>query len=380
MRGPSKSLPKYRKHKRSGQAIVTLSGKDFYLGPHGTNASKLEYDRLIGEWLANGRQLPSQNRDEGEYKVAQLCLAYWQHTKDYYVKNGRPTDEQACIKTALRDTRALYGRHTVSEFGPLALEAVRNSMIARDCSRKYINSQVNRIRRMFKWGVARELVPASVFQALRAVDGLKKGKSKARETGPVLPVSSEVVDQTLQHLRNPVSADMIRVQRLTGCRPGELFIMRPVDIDRTGGGHDGVWLYWPESHKMEHKDRHRVIVIGPKAQLVLAKYLLKDEQELCFTRSRNLPYQRWHYAQHINTACDRAFSAPQDLDEAGKKAWRKKHRWAPNRLRHSMATEVRKTFGLEAAQVVAGHANADITQVYAERDLDKAAKAIAAVG
>ena len=67
MRGPSKSLPKYRKHKRSGQAIVTLSGKDFYLGPHGTNASKLEYDRLIGEWLANGRQLPSQNRDEGEY-------------------------------------------------------------------------------------------------------------------------------------------------------------------------------------------------------------------------------------------------------------------------------------------------------------------------
>ena len=181
MRGPSKSLPKYRKHKRSGQAIVTLSGKDFYLGSHGTNASKLEYDRLIGEWLANGRQLPSQNRDEGEYKVAQLCVAYWQHTKDYYVKNGRPTDEQACIKTALRDTRALYGRHTVSEFGPLALEAVRNSMIARDCSRKYINSQVNRIRRMFKWGVARELVPASVFQALRAVDGLKKGKSKARE-------------------------------------------------------------------------------------------------------------------------------------------------------------------------------------------------------
>ena len=82
MRGPSKTLPKYRKHKRSGQAIVTLSGKDFYLGPHGTKASKLEYDRLIGEWLANGRQLPSQNRYEDEYKVAQLCLAYWQHTKD----------------------------------------------------------------------------------------------------------------------------------------------------------------------------------------------------------------------------------------------------------------------------------------------------------
>ena len=58
MRGSSKSLPKYAKHKASGQAVVRLSGKDFYLGPHGTKASKLEYDRLIGEWLANGRQLP----------------------------------------------------------------------------------------------------------------------------------------------------------------------------------------------------------------------------------------------------------------------------------------------------------------------------------
>ena len=250
MRGPSKSLPKYRKHKRSGQAIVTLSGKDFYLGPHSTTASKLEYDRVIGEWLANGRQLVTS---ETEYiMVAQLCLAYWQFAKGYYVKNGKPTDEQACIKTALRDTRAMYGKQPVTEFGPLALEAVRNSMIGRDCSRKYINSQVNRIRRMFKWGVARELVPARIHQALTAVDGLKKGKSKARETGPVLPVPDEVVDETLKHLRNSVTADMVRVQRLTACRPGELFIMRPMDIDRTGGGHDGVWLYWPESHKMEH--------------------------------------------------------------------------------------------------------------------------------
>ena len=44
-------LPKYRKHRASGQAVVTLSGQDFYLGPHDTKASKLEYDRLIGEWL-----------------------------------------------------------------------------------------------------------------------------------------------------------------------------------------------------------------------------------------------------------------------------------------------------------------------------------------
>ena len=56
MRGPSTTLPKYRKHRPSGRAVVTLNGKDIYLGPHGTKASHLEYDRLIQEWLAHGQR------------------------------------------------------------------------------------------------------------------------------------------------------------------------------------------------------------------------------------------------------------------------------------------------------------------------------------
>ena len=44
----TKSVPKYRKHRASGQAIVTLNGRDHYLGPHRTQASRIEYDRLIG--------------------------------------------------------------------------------------------------------------------------------------------------------------------------------------------------------------------------------------------------------------------------------------------------------------------------------------------
>lgn len=56
---PADYIPKYRKHKQSGQAIVTLDGKDFLLGPHETKASRMEYDRRILEWIANGRRLPS---------------------------------------------------------------------------------------------------------------------------------------------------------------------------------------------------------------------------------------------------------------------------------------------------------------------------------
>ncbi len=51
----STSVPKYRKHRASGEAVVTINGREHYLGPHGTKASKLEYDRLINQWLVTGR-------------------------------------------------------------------------------------------------------------------------------------------------------------------------------------------------------------------------------------------------------------------------------------------------------------------------------------
>lgn len=52
--------PKYRQHKPSGQAVVTLCGHDHYLGKWQSTESKAEYDRLIAEWLANGRHVPGR--------------------------------------------------------------------------------------------------------------------------------------------------------------------------------------------------------------------------------------------------------------------------------------------------------------------------------
>jgi Phage integrase family len=54
--------------------------------------------------------------------------------------------------------------------------------------------------------------------------------------------------------------------------------------------------------------------------------------------------------------------------------------WHANQLRHTHATAVRKRFELEAAQAVLGHAKADVTQVYSERDLDLAVKMAREIG
>ena len=62
------------------------------------------------------------------------------------------------------------------------------------------------------------------------------------------------------------------------------------------------------------------------------------------------------------------------------KSWQKDHRWSPNQLRHTRATEIRSKHGLEAAQVILGHAKADVTQIYAERDKQKAREIMAEDG
>lgn len=65
------SLPKYRKHRASGQALVSINGRDHYLGPHGTKTSRLAYDRLVAEWLASGRS-PSLGVAAAELTIVEM--------------------------------------------------------------------------------------------------------------------------------------------------------------------------------------------------------------------------------------------------------------------------------------------------------------------
>jgi integrase len=393
------ATPRYRKHAASGLAVVTLNGRDHYLGPWRSKASKAEYDRLIAEWLAKGRHSPSDQL-ENDLTVTELVVRYWRHAKGYYVKNGHPTGALSGIKVALRRIRQSYGHTPAANFGPLALQVLQTKMVESGLSRPYINEQIAHIKRAFRWAVAQQLVPASLHQALTAVPGLKKGRTTAREPDPIGPVSDDVVDTTLPHLP-AVVADMVRFQRLVGCRPSEVCLIRPCNVDRSGE----VWCYVPESHKTEHRGRQRRIYIGPRAQKVLLPYLLRDAETYCFCPAES---QRKRYAEmranrktpvqpaQINRSKKKPQRAPGDhytkdsYNRAIRRAVDKvnRHRpeedqipyWHPNQLRHSVGTVVRKEFGIEAAQVTLGHARADVTQVYAERDFELAKETMKKIG
>src|SRR5262249_51489950 len=147
-------------------------------------------------------------------------------------------------------------------------KAVRAEFVKADLCRGECNKRTRHVVRAFKWGVGNELVPPHVLQALKAVDGLKAGRSAARESKRVEPVPDDFVDAVLPHLSKQVAA-MVVLQRLTAMRSGEVTTMKTGEIETSGK----VWMYRPATHKTAHHGRQRVIPLGPLAQAILRLWL-----------------------------------------------------------------------------------------------------------
>ena len=128
------------------------------------------------------------------------------------------------------------------------------------------------------WAVSFQLIPSTVYEALRSVPGLQRGRCEAHEAPPVQPVSDAHVDATLPYLPAPVRA-MVELQRLMGCRPGEVMAMRAMDLTMSGP----VWTYRPASHKNKHRGLDRVIFIGPQAQEVIKLFLTTNIEAYLFS-------------------------------------------------------------------------------------------------
>jgi integrase len=337
-------LPKYRKHKGSGQAVVTLNGQDYYLGVHGTAASKREYDRLTAEWQANGRKVVA---DDG-ISVSELILAYLKHATAYYVKDGKPTAELDCIKSAMRPLKARYGHTPVANFGPLAAKAVREQMLRDDWSRGFINRCMGRIKRMLRWGVENELVPPGVYAGVKEIAGLHAGRSTARETPGRHPVPLEHIEAVRRVVRQR-TRDLIDLMLFSAARPGELLSLTTAMIDQRGE----VWTARLAKHKTMHQGKARTLYFGPQAQLILRRHLKPHAPHL-----RLFPFKSFRNA--LKNACDKL----------------KLPRFTPHWLRHTAATRLREAHGAEAAQVLLGHARLDMTELYAAKS-EKLARQVA---
>ena len=236
--------PSYRQRKGCEQAIVTLTDavtkqrRDYWLGEYGTPESREFYHQILAEWEANGRRLPAppQTTDGplAGMTVAEVLAAYRNWAGGIY-RSG----DLIKIHAVIRLVRRMFGSTLAVNFGPRALRLVRDQMVCGDptaepprapWSRPYVNEQVHRIRALFRWAASHEMLPASVYEQLRTVEALKRGRTAARERQAVKPVADEMVDAIKPFVSRQVWA-LIQLQRFTGALGDELFTLRPVDID-----------------------------------------------------------------------------------------------------------------------------------------------------
>src|SRR5258705_4775091 len=107
-------VPSYRRHKKSGQAIVTLGDglgnrRDFLLGAYGTKESRVEYARVIAEWEAASRTI-LLDAPTADLTVNELLVRFMEHAERHYrYPDGRPTTEIVAYKYALKFLTPLYG-------------------------------------------------------------------------------------------------------------------------------------------------------------------------------------------------------------------------------------------------------------------------------
>jgi integrase len=420
--------PSYRYHKARHCAVVTIDGRDHYLGSYDSPESWEKYHRLIAEWFAGNHNPPPPTTSEPPpLTVSELILRYWRFVTSYYVKNGRPTSEQDTIRQALRFVRKLYGSTLAGDFSPRSLKAVRQAMIdhkvtrtvkvrdqltgevreevmvrAHGLARRFINKQIARVKRMFAWAVEEELVPVAVHAGLLRVAALKKGKAHAREKPQIRPVPAGHVETVLPLVPGTIRA-MIEVQQLCGGRPQDIVEMRAADIDRNAT----VWEYQPRRYKTEHHDEEarsdagRVIFLGPRAQEILKPFLTADPEDYFFSPQRSeeqrlaerrlnrkTPLWPSHLQHQARKRGNRERAAVRDHYDVA--SYRRAIRraclrasipvWHPNQLRHSRLTEIRKRFGLEASKACAGHREIGVTQHYAENDRNLARDVMQQIG
>lgn len=322
-------------------------------------------------WEAATNAAPSPRPESPT--VEDLCQGYCRHALVYYRdRKGEQTGEAVNVTWGLRFYRREIGRKRIDDVTHAELVEVRRKMVEEGSARTSVNKRIGIWNRMMGWALDEGLIGAALKAELSQVSPLKAFRSQARDTEPIKAAEHHAVKAAIAMLP-PNLADMVRVQELSGMRPGEVCKMRWEDVERKRG----VWLYRPESHKNAYRGLPRVVVLGPMAQRALMRHERRSGRVFCprlamlerynemrearkthvqpsqVDRSRpgamRKPGDAWiptAYSRAVMQACKAAVEA--GTMEAG-------DAWAPNQLRHACATRVRRWFGINAARAVMGH-------------------------
>jgi integrase len=383
-------LPEIKIHKGKARYYIRVRGKFLYLGAW--RGEKKPPPAVVARYNAHIRAIVDPTAppvtgsilDIGkDITVLEALDRFLAWRLEVYGKASFVTYDQA-----LRPVIENFGTTPAKDFGPVRLDQVRQKLVEMGRTRSGINVVVNRTRTAFNWLVSRELIPPDTYLKLKALGALKLGRTRAAEA-PLKPVVSEALAEQTAALTTPILAAMIRIQVLTGMRPGEICSMTPSQIDQT---RPNCFMYRPLRFKTAYLGKHRIIPLGPKAIEILRPFLEgKGPKDAIFSPAANTAYvldQRAREAtspSRYDRSVENPTRPPGDFYSTlsyGRAVARlcKRHGlppWSPSCLRATTAQTVFEAIGLDAAKALLGHADSAVTERHYLRESETRAAEIA---
>jgi integrase len=355
MARPVKWPPSILNHKPSGRCRIRVAGKDYWLGPIGSDEARQEYARLVGELAAGGVPARGDTRT-----VAEVVSAWWEDQAPSVSEKAK-----AQYRTLLSLLVRLYGDTPADDFDALALGNCRDAMtsgswltpaekaarLARgknpDWCAAHASRQVVRIRTVWRWAETQKLVAKGSWGNLRTLRSISGSDRRVRHKARLRPASWEDLQLVLTRLRSAALKAMLLLQWTTGMRSCEIRIMRPCDIDMSGP----VWKYTPRTHKNAWRGQSRVVPLGPETQKILGPWLLgaNPQREVFRTRTG----KRYSSDTYSSLPCRAAKKVGLD--------W-----FRPYCLRHSAKQRLTREHGLDVARAVLGQKTLTTTDGYGD--------------
>ncbi len=283
--------------------------------------------------------------------LAELAARHDVFARQYYRhRDGSSTGHAQNLASVMaRLVRYCPERMRADQLTRHLMRAWLDQLAAEGLTRQYCNKALGYVRQVIRYGVDLDLLPPSVEAELRLVRPLKPHRSAARETDRPAPPPEQTVKASTPNL-GEVWRDVCKLLQLTAMRPGEILSLRAREVVIPLGVPERAHIR-KISHKTAHKGRERIVPIGPEAAAILKRYtsLLFPDDYLFAGRGRREHLTTDALRKAIVRACSQA-GVP---------------RWRPYDLRRAAARTVRAREGLDAAQALLGHANANTTEVYA---------------
>ena len=157
---PKTRRPKYRRH-ISGQAVVMVDGRDYYLGVYDTDELDSRYRELIAMYQFNGLRTPDDvdtrpPAPKKKKKKPKVTVGMVLNTWRDHVKERR---EEVAYRPLCTVLDVEYADVPAKEFGPRMPTELRETLEAGwKQSRKWINEQTKAVQRIFTHAVAVELI------------------------------------------------------------------------------------------------------------------------------------------------------------------------------------------------------------------------------